>query len=187
MNVKQHISFLKAVLFHSLTAFGGPQVHLSLLQSRFVDKRKELSSETLLEYNALCQILPGATSTQTLILIGFNKGGYLLAFLTLLVWLLPACSIMTLIAILYSHPIFKSSFDSLVFLKPMSIAFIISAALHLFAKAINNRITQFIFVATFIIILFEFKSPWSIPLLIILGGVITNFSKKEFPQWRCKN
>ena len=182
MNFSAYISFLKAVLYHSITAFGGPQVHISLLQSKFVEKRKELSAAELMEYNALCQMLPGATSTQTLILIGYKKGGYTLAFLTLLVWLFPACSIMTLVALLYSNPILKSSFGSLVFLKPMSIAFIVSATFLLFKKAIYNTITRFILVATFITILFAFKSPWTIPLLIIFGGIITNFSKKRIPE-----
>ena len=181
MNLNQHTSFLKGVLFHSLSAFGGPQAHLSLLQSRFVEKRKELSSETLMEFNALCQMLPGATSTQTLILIAYKKGGYTLALLTLLVWLMPACSIMTLIAILYSNPLLKNSFRVLVYLKPMSIAFIISATLTLYSKAIYNTITQFILIATFIIVLVGFKSPWTIPLLIIFGGIATNFSKKRIP------
>jgi chromate transporter len=186
MNFNQHISFLKAVLYNSLSAFGGPQAHLSLLQSKFVEKRKELSSETLMEYNALCQMLPGATSTQTIILIGYKKGGYLLAFLTLLVWLMPACTIMTLIAILYSNAILKNTFNALIFLKPMSIAFILSATLALYAKAIYNTITRFILIATFIIVLLAFKSPWSIPLLIIFGGIVTNFSKKRIPEMQAQ-
>lgn len=44
---------------HSLTAFGGPQVHIGLLQHRFVEKRKDITSEELMEYNAFCQLLPG--------------------------------------------------------------------------------------------------------------------------------
>ncbi len=182
MNLSQHISFLKAVLYYSLSAFGGPQVHLSLLQSNFVEKRKELSSETLMEYNALCQMLPGATSTQILILISYKKGGYILAFFTLLIWLLPACSIMTLIAILYSNPLLKNSFTILIYLKSLSIAFMVSATLSLYSKAIYNTITRFILIATFIIVLIVFKSPWTIPLLIILGGIVTNFSKKRIPK-----
>lgn len=181
MNLSQHISFLKAVLYHSLSSFGGPQAHLSLLHTKFVEKRKELSSETLMEYNALCQMLPGATSTQTLILIGYKKGGYVLAFFTLLIWLLPACSMMTLIAILYSNPLLKNSFNILIYLKTMSIAFIISASLSLYSKAIYNTITKYILLATFIIVLLGFKSPWTIPLLIIFGGIATNFSKKRIP------
>ena len=68
MTFKLYISFLKDVLLHSITSFGGPQANLGLLQSRFVNKRKDLTDEELLEYNALCQLLPGASATQNLVL-----------------------------------------------------------------------------------------------------------------------
>lgn len=181
MDLKDNISFLKAVLYYSLTAFGGPQVHLSLMQARFVEQRKDISAEELMEYNALCQLLPGATSTQTLLLVAFKKGGYTLAVLTLLIWLLPACSIMTLIAIVYANPLFAIGFKALIYLRPMSIAFIISATIILYKKAINNTITIGIFIGTFIAILIGFKSPWTIPVVIILAGIATNFSKKRIP------
>ena len=45
----KHLSFLKEVLHHSITAFGGPQVAVSLMQHRFVEKRKDLTTEELLE------------------------------------------------------------------------------------------------------------------------------------------
>jgi chromate transporter len=182
MRFKIYISFLKDVFIHSITAFGGPQVHVGLLKTRFVDKRKDLTDEELLEYNALCQLLPGASSTQGIILIGFKVGGYLLAFLTLLVWILPACSVMTLIAILYDRHSFSASFSILAFLKPMSIAFIISATLLLFKKSINNTITLCIFIGASLAVLIGFKSPWTIPAVIILAGIATNFSMKRIPS-----
>jgi chromate transporter len=181
MKNNTYISFLKDVLLHSITSFGGPQANLGLLQSRFVDKRKDLSEEALLEYNALCQLLPGASSTQNIVLIGFKKGGYFLAFLTLLVWAFPACAIMTTLAILYDHQIFLVGFSILAYLKPMSIAFIVSAMLLLFKKAVNNTITRWIFVGASLAVLFGFNSPWTIPVVIILAGVVTNFSKKRIP------
>jgi chromate transporter len=181
MNIQVYISFLKDVLLHSITSFGGPQANLGLLQSRFVQKRKDLTDETLLEYNALCQLLPGASSTQNIVLIGFKKGGYLLAFLTLLVWAFPACTLMTVIAILYDRQNFSAGFLILTYLKPMSIAFILSATLLLYKKAVNNVITRWIFIGASVLVLFGFKSPWTIPLVIILAGVATNFSKKRIP------
>jgi chromate transporter len=93
----RHISFLKAVLIHSITAFGGPQVAVALMQYRFVEKRRDLTQEELLEYNAFCQLLPGASSTQTIVLVGFKRGGVLLALLTLLVWMLPAVILIGLV------------------------------------------------------------------------------------------
>src|SRR6187402_291211 len=97
-NVRYYI-FLKDVLMLAVTTFGGPQAHLAHFQKILVDKRKYLSEEDLLEINSLCQILPGPTSTQTLTAVGFKIGGPNLAYLTLLVWILPAVILMTAAAI----------------------------------------------------------------------------------------
>jgi chromate transporter len=135
-----------------------------------------------MEYNALCQLLPGASSTQTIVLIGYKLGGYTLAILTLIVWIFPACALMTLVAILYTNPYLSSGFGILEYLKPMSIAFILSATFRLYKNAVNNTITKVIFVGACILVLIGFKSPWTIPLVIILAGIATNFSKKRIPQ-----
>lgn len=74
MALVRHIPFLKAVLLHSLTAFGGPQGHFGMMLKTFVHDRKDISHEELLDYNAFCQMLPGASSTQVLTLVGYKKG-----------------------------------------------------------------------------------------------------------------
>jgi chromate transporter len=182
LKLLRHIPFLTAVFKHSLTAFGGPQVHLGLMQHRFVDKRKDLSAEELMEYNAFCQLLPGASSTQTIILVAHKRGGTSLAFITLLVWILPATLLMALVAILYSYFDFKQELKSLSLLQPMAIGFIASATIMLYQKAINSTITKVIFIVSSLIILISFKNPWAIPLVIIMAGLATNFSKKRIPN-----
>ncbi|MFN5022874.1 MAG: chromate efflux transporter [Chitinophagaceae bacterium] len=193
MKYLRHISFLKAVLQHSLTAFGGPQVAMALMQYRFVEKRRDITNEELIEYNAICQLLPGASSTQTIVLVGFKRGGVVLALLTLLVWMLPAVCIMTCLALLVSYFSWSGEIKALSLLQPMSIGFIISAALLLFQKSVNSIITRWIFVITAIITFIGFNTPWTIPTIIILAGVVTNFSDKRIPtdgtapksiQWR---
>ena len=89
----RHLSFLKSVFFHSITAFGGAQGHLGMVIKTFVDKRKDISKDELMEYVSFAQILPGASSTQVITLIGFKRGGIPLAVLTLLIWIFPACFI----------------------------------------------------------------------------------------------
>jgi chromate transporter len=178
----RHIPFLTAVFKHSLTAFGGPQVHLGLMQHRFVDQRKDISAEELMEYNAFCQLLPGASSTQTIILVAHKRGGTPLAFITLLVWILPATSLMALVAILYSYFDLKQELKSLRLLQPMAIGFIASATIILYQKAINSTITKVIFIISSLIVLISFKNPWAIPFVIIMAGVATNFSKKRIPN-----
>ena len=182
MKLIRHIPFLTAVFKHSLTAFGGPQVHLGLMQHRFVDQRKDISAEELMEYNAFCQLLPGASSTQTIILVAHKRGGTPLAFITLLVWILPATLLMALVAILYSYFDLKQELKSLRLLQPMAIGFIASATIILYQKAINSTITKVIFIISSLFILISFKNPWAIPFVIIMAGVATNFSKKRIPN-----
>jgi chromate transporter len=95
--------FLKDVLILALGAFGGPQAHMAMLLKRMVIKRKYLTEAELIELNALCQILPGPTSTQTITAIGFKVGGPNLAYLTLLVWIAPAVLIMTMVGLSVSY------------------------------------------------------------------------------------
>ncbi len=182
MKLLRHILFLKAVLHHSFTAFGGPQVHVGLLQLRFVEKRKDITEQELLEYNAFCQLLPGASSTQTVVLIAYKRGGVSLAFITLLVWILPATCIMATAAIAFSNFDMQRSIKSLQFLQPMAIGFIASATLLLYQKAINSIITKIIFIVASLAVVIGFTSPWTIPVVIILSGIATNFSHKRIPN-----
>jgi chromate transporter len=181
LKLLRHIPFLIAVLKHSLTAFGGPQVHLGLMQHRFVEKRKDITSEELMEYNAFCQLLPGASSTQTIILVAYKRGGTALAFLTLLVWILPASILMAMVAIAYSYYDIRAGLKAFSLIQPMAIGFIASATIILYKKAINSLITKIIFLVTAVLIFLAFKSPWTIPVIILLAGLATNFSQKRIP------
>jgi len=167
---------------HSLTAFGGPQVNVSLLQHRFVEKRKDITSEELMEYNAFCQLLPGASSTQTIVLIAFKRGGFTLALMTLLIWILPATCFMASLGIAYTHFDLQPILKILHLLQPMVIGFIASATYLLYKKAIRNTITLFVFAFACILTLIGFKTPWTIPVVIVLAGIVTNFSNKRIPD-----
>lgn len=179
----RHIPFLKAVLLHSLTAFGGPQGHLGMMLKTFVDKRKDVSKEELMEYISFCQMLPGASSTQTLTLIGYKRGGIPLAVLTLIIWILPACTIMGALSFLIGSigntPV---KYDVFRFIPEMAIGFLTYAAFKAFRISINNLITLVIMLLVMVTTYFLFKTPWVIPVLIVLGGIATNFSSKRFPD-----
>ena len=71
----RYFVFLRDVFLLAVTAFGGPQAHISMFINLLVIKRKYLTEEELIELHALCQILPGPTSTQTITAIGFRMGG----------------------------------------------------------------------------------------------------------------
>jgi chromate transporter len=93
-------SFLKDVLLLSVSSFGGPQAHLAHFQNVLATKKNYVTESDLLELNALCQVLPGPTSTQTISAVGYKLGGPGLAYLTLLIWMLPSVTIMTVAGLL---------------------------------------------------------------------------------------
>ena len=179
----RHIPFLKSVLIHSVTAFGGPQAHIGMMLKTFVNRTPYVSKEELMEYTAFCQLLPGASSTQTITLIGYKRGGVVLAVLTLIIWILPASILMGALSFLL-HYIDKRAIggDIFKFIPPMAVGFLVYATVMAFNISIKNTVTWIIMgvcaIATFIL----FKQPWIFPLLIVLGGVTTNLSRKRIPQ-----
>ncbi len=183
MTLLRHIPFLKAVFLHSITAFGGPQGHIGMMMKTFVERRRDVTKEELMEYTSFCQLLPGASSTQTLTLIGFKRGGVLLATITLIIWIMPACILMGALSFLVSS-IGKENLNNSAFqfIQPMAIGFLIYAAQRAFKIAVTNLITQLIMLASMVTIYFLFKAPWIFPLLIVLGGIVTNFSSRRIPE-----
>jgi len=171
------------VFFHSITAFGGPQGHMGMMLRTFVDRRKDLTKEELMEYNSFCQLLPGASSTQILSLIGYKRGGVPLAVLTLIIWITPACFLMGGLSFLVTG-IGKEHLNTGIFqfIQPMAIAFLAYAAFKAFKISINNLITQIIMLVAMAATYFLFKTPWVFPALIVLGGMVTNISSRRIPE-----
>src|SRR5258705_8821746 len=145
MRLLRHIPFLRAVFLHSITAVGGPQAHLGMMMKTFVHHRPYVTEDELMEYNAFCQLLPGASSTQTLTLIGYKRGGIPLAVLTLIIWILPACLIMGIFSFFVGYINHKNgSADLFRFVEPMTVGFLAYAAWKAFRVSVHNTITHFI-------------------------------------------
>jgi chromate transporter len=180
----RHIAFLKAVFLHSISAFGGPQGHFGLMMRIFVIKRRDVTEEELVDYNAFCQLLPGASSTQTLTLIGYKRGGIVLAMLTLVIWTLPACILMGGFSffIAYINQRTLKTVELFRFVAPMTVGFLAYAAQKAFRVSIHNTITRVIMVVGAVSTFLLFKTPWIFPILIVLGGFVTNLSSRRIPQ-----
>ena len=179
----RHVPFLKAVFSYTLSAFGGPQGHLGMMMRTFVERRRDITKEELMEYVAFCQLLPGATSTQTITLIGYKRGGVPLAILTLIIWILPACALMGAFSFLFHYvDTYHVSLNIFTYVQPMAVGFIAFAAYRMYKISVKNTITYVVMLVGLLTTYFLFKTPWVFPILIILGGVATNFSDKRIPE-----
>ncbi|MBF9236136.1 chromate efflux transporter [Hymenobacter sp. BT683] len=166
------IIFLKDVAALGFTAFGGPQAHLAMMFRLLVDKRRYISMAELLELQALCALLPGPTSTQTITVIGFRLGGPNLAYLTLLVWMIPSVTLMTLAALTLSHldPVRVTALVQ--FVQPVAVGFVAFSAYRIAEKVIHTK-TAVALMVTAAMMAYFFQLPWMLPLLLLAGGAVT--------------
>ena len=166
------IIFLKDVAGLAFTAFGGPQAHLAMFFRLLVEKRRYISAAELLELQALCALLPGPTSTQTITVIGFRLGGPNLAYLTLLVWVAPAVTLMTLAALTLNHldPLRLAALVQ--FVQPVAVGFVAFSAYKISEKVIHTKTSVALLVAAAMLAYF-FQLPWMLPLLLLAGGAVT--------------
>jgi chromate transporter len=179
MILKRHIPFLKSVIRFACTAFGGPNAHIGVMTKEFVEKRKDITQEELIEFFSFCQLLPGPSSTQTITLIGYKRGGPLLAILTLLLWCLPAILIMSSFSFLVRSEKLMQLFPHLfTFIQPMAIGFLLFASWQAMKLSIKNMATAAIMIVVAILSV-AFPSPWVFPLAVIAAGIVTNFSNKR--------
>ena len=166
----------------SITCFGGPQAHIAHFQKLLVTDRKYLTETDLNELYALCQVLPGPTSTQTLTAIGYRLGGAGLAYLTLLVWALPAVIIMTTAGLLITSFEKKQiSLDFTRFIQPMAVGFVSYAAYSISIKTVKTKLGLVLMVIAGVASYF-IKTPFVFPITLLVAGVVTSFNYKAHPK-----
>ncbi|MEB2776165.1 chromate efflux transporter [Algoriphagus sp. D3-2-R+10] len=185
MSVKQvrYYLFLKDILALSLTAFGGPQAFLAMLLERVVKRKAYIQEDELWELNALCNMLPGPSSTQLVCAIAYRAGGPNLAYLALLVWILPATLLMIFAAMLiyFLQENTPGALNFARFIQPMAIGFIIFAAQKIIGKTIKTT-EAMVLVLISAFVSFFYSSPYIFPVLLMIGGLSTSIKYKQQPK-----
>ncbi|MFM6954152.1 MAG: chromate efflux transporter [Sphingobacteriaceae bacterium] len=171
---KRHILFLRDVVVYTFTAFGGAQAHIGIMLRDFVQKRRYIAEEELLELNALTQILPGPASTQTLVGMAYKVGGLWLALLTFLIWILPSAIIMCTAAISLSLYSSKAQFEHIfTLLQPVAIGIVAFAAWQLGKKILKSEVSVYLAIGATITSLI-LNNTYVFPILILLGGIVSS-------------
>lgn len=175
----RYFIFLRDVAWLAITAFGGPQVHITLFLALLVKERRYISEQEFWELHALCQVLPGPTSSQTIVTLGFRLGGAKLAYLTLLIWCLPGVLLMTAFGIAVAYLQAKNiSLQFMYVVQPVAIGFMCHAALNITTKIVHTQ-TGYLLVLLASIMAYFVHTPWVFPLVVAIGGIVTAFKFKE--------
>jgi chromate transporter len=171
---KRQLIFLSDVIWFTLTAFGGAQAHVGMMLKNFVNKRKYISETELLELNALTQILPGPSSTQTLVGIAYKVGGLPIAISTFFIWIMPSTALMSLAVLSYTLLGQKEKFDKILeFIQPVAVG-IVGYAAFSFGRKILKSQTSIWLAAGSLFATLLLRNAYAFPILILIGGIVSS-------------
>ena len=122
-----------------VTAFGGPAVHLAMMEEEIVRRRGWITHEELLDLMGAANLIPGPNSTEVAIHIGRKVAGTRGLLVAGLCFIVPAALITFALAWAYvrfgSFPRFRGVLRAL---EPIVVAVVLQAIFELGKKALKN-------------------------------------------------
>jgi chromate transporter len=82
-------------------AFGGPAAHIAMIENEFVTRRHWLTREQFLDRLGAANLIPGPSSTEMAIFIGYEMRGWLGLLVAGCTFILPAAIMVAAIAAAY--------------------------------------------------------------------------------------
>ncbi len=121
------------------TAFGGPAVHIALMEEEVVRRRGWLTREQFLDYLGATHLIPGPNSTELALHIGHARAGWSGLFVAGVCFIVPAMSIITGAAWAYErYGALPDAAAVLSGVKPVVVAIVIVALWSLARSAIRT-------------------------------------------------
>jgi chromate transporter len=123
-----------------ILAFGGPAAHLAMMEEETVRHRHWLTREKFLDLLGAANLIPGPTSTETAIYIGYQQAGWVGLLVAGVCFILPAAVMVTVIA--WAYVVFGTLpqvSDLFYGIKPVVIAIILQALWGLGRGAAKSR------------------------------------------------
>jgi chromate transporter len=152
-----------------LTAFGGPAAHIALMEREAVEQRAWITREHFLDLVGACNLLPGPSSTQLAMALGFARAGWMGLAIAGACFIVPA-SLATLgLAWAYVHYGHMPQAQGLLYgTKPVMVAIVVQAIWRLGRLALRG---WFLFLAGLACFVATLAGVPPIALLLAAGGV----------------
>ncbi len=162
--------FLQFLLLGS-SSFGGPIAHLGYFHERFVQREHWLTEAAYADLVALSQLLPGPSSSQVGMGLGFLRAGWMGGIVAWVGFTLPSALLMIgAAALLSANPAWLNS-SVIDGLKVAAVAVVAQAVLSLQRKLApdRERICLMAFSAVLVLLV---PLAWAPLLALLIGGVI---------------
>jgi chromate transporter len=169
-----------AALFSKLglIAFGGPAAHIALMRQEVVDRRHWLDEQSFLDLLGASNLIPGPSSTELAIYLGYSRAGPLGLVLAGVLFILPAMLMVMAFAWAYVEFGTTPQASALLYgIKPVILAVIIQAIYGLLRTAIKNWLLAAIVVLTIVLFTVGVNPLVSLFGLAIAYSVFQNRSR----------
>jgi len=152
-----------------LTAFGGPTAHLAYFQRTLVQEKRWLDDADYAQLVALCQILPGPTSSQVGMALGLQQAGIRGAIAAWLGFTAP--SVILLVIFAYSIEHFQTQLPEglLHGLTIAAVAIVIQALWSMSNNLCPDWSRRLIAIGVALLALWLSSSVWQVALLALAG------------------
>lgn len=151
-----------------IIGFGGPLAHIGLMEDQCVVRRKWLSREAFLEGLAVCNLLPGPTSTQLSMYLGYIRAGIVGGIISGSCFIAPAFVLVMILAWAYvqygSLPAVGALFSGI---GPVVVAIIVNTLYRSGTTALKTISSWCIAIAVCVFVLIQLLPP-SVNLLTVL-------------------
>jgi chromate transporter len=122
-----------------LTAFGGPAAHIAMMEREAVERRAWLTRDQFLDLVGACNVMPGPSSTQVAMGLGYMRRGWAGLFFAGLSFIVPASLATLALAWAYVHYGQLPLLQGLLYgAKPIVVAIVIEAVWRLGRLAIRQ-------------------------------------------------
>ena len=177
----KHIDILCSFFLLGLTSFGGPVAHIGYFRNVFVKQKKWLDEKTYIDFVSLCNFLPGPSSSQVGMSIGYYFRGFKGA---LLAWIgFTAPSSLILVAFAYTILNFENSMSQGILqgLKAIVVVIVFQAILGMKKILLKDYYGYFFTVITALLLIL-FPSSLNQFLCLVISGIIGIFLYKDKNQ-----
>lgn len=181
-----NLDILISFFLLGLTSFGGPIAHIGYFRNVFVKQKKWLDEKTYVDFVSLCNFLPGPSSSQVGMSIGYKMKGISGA---LLAWFgFTAPSALALILFGYAIINFQNTISNgfLQGLKAIVVIIVLQAILGMRKNLLKDSYGYIITFVTAIILIF-YPSSTNQFLCLIFSGLLGVFLYREENQKEVNN
>jgi chromate transporter len=161
-----------------LVAFGGPAAHVALMRRELVERRRWLEPERFSRMFAACNLIPGPSSTELALFIGYRLAGWRGLLAAGACFIAPAMVIMLGLAWTYTHYANTGWVQALLYgVRPVVVGIIAWAAMDLGRKMLQPRVLILVSVVSLGLFLIGLNPVVVLALMALVAIAITQLRR----------